>query len=301
MKGIARVNLPRKARDFDTEAKLELFRVESRALFRNFMKENCGKNGKQMSNLTAGEARGLKSLMKRMGEGELVVCPTDKTGKFAVMGRDIYESSGMVHTEGDDIVGWEDLKISQREVNGHTSMLAKIFRIGENWGHEDRVRETIMGEALQVCPIQLLYKDHKGWVKSMGKIPPTRQVAGGHRGINLHLSELVSDLMEPMVGAIKGGREAISTEDMVAKVEGVNKNMEGWTKTSWWEGEKVENYVACGTCEGKFDIEMWDEKAPELWTCGRTDSPDPRASKDNLKISEDPEEAQVGAEHGLGW
>ena len=43
-------------------------------------------------------------------EGELVVCPTDRTGKFAVMGRDIYE--------GDDIVGWEDLKIFQREVNG---------------------------------------------------------------------------------------------------------------------------------------------------------------------------------------
>ena len=80
------------------------------------MKENCGKNGNQISNLTAGEARGLKSLMKRMGEGELVVCPTDKTGKFAVMGRDIYESSGMVHTEGDDIVGWEDLKNSQREL-----------------------------------------------------------------------------------------------------------------------------------------------------------------------------------------
>ena len=117
-----------------------------------------------------------------------------------------------------------------------------------------------------------------------GKNSPVRQVAGGHRGINLHLSELVSDLMEPMVGAIKGGREAISTEDMVAKVEGVNKNMEGWTKTSWWEGEKVENYVACGKCEGKFDIQMWDEKAPELCTCGMTDSPDPGLVRTSSKF-----------------
>ena len=49
-----------------------------------------------------------------------------------------------------------------------------------------------MGENQSVCPLSLLFKDHKGWEASSGKDPPTRPVAGGHLGINLHISEVVS-------------------------------------------------------------------------------------------------------------
>ena len=52
-------------------------------------------------------------------------------------------------------------------------------------------------------------------------------MAGGHVGLNMNLSEMVSDILEPMVGTIQGGTEVISTEDMVANVEEVNKGMEG--------------------------------------------------------------------------
>merc|ERR1711942_341518 len=62
-------------------------------------------------------------------------------------------------------------------LNGHTSMLIKCFKIGAYWKHGDRVRETMMGEGQAVCPLSLLYKDHKGWSASMGSPPPTRPVA----------------------------------------------------------------------------------------------------------------------------
>ena len=52
--------------------------------------------------------------------------------------------------------------------------------------------------------------------------PPTRPVVGGHLGINLHISEIVSDVLDPVVGCYKGGREIISTEDLLAKIEMMN-------------------------------------------------------------------------------
>ena len=39
----------------------------------------------------------------------------------------------------------------------------------------------------------------------MGTITPTRLVMGGNVGMNLHLSEIVSDLLDPIVEEYEGG------------------------------------------------------------------------------------------------
>ena len=131
--------------------------------------------------------------------------------------------SGMVHVRSDKEVTWGELRDSQRELNGHVSVLIKTFKIGSYWDHGDRVRETMMKDNQAVCPLSLLFKDHKGWVAtSGGTAPPTRPVAGGHLGINLHISEIVSDLLDPVVPHIVGGMEIISTEDLIARVEIMN-------------------------------------------------------------------------------
>ena len=108
-------------------------------------------------------------------------------------------------------------------------MLIKIFKIGKNWSQGDRIRETIMGESMENCPVHLLYKDHKGLKPDEGGVPPTRQVAGENRGVNLYLCEIVSDILEPMVGVVIGGHEVISTEDLVARVD----NLEGDRWVTW--------------------------------------------------------------------
>ena len=53
-------------------------------------------------------------------------------------------------------------------------------------------------------------------------MPPTRHVASGNVGMNLHLSELVSDLLEPVVGTLNG-TEVISTEDLLAQIDELNE------------------------------------------------------------------------------
>ena len=185
-----------------------------------------------------------------MKDGELVVIPTDKSGNLAIMSQDTYKRAGMKHTMEDMEVTWEQIKDSQRELNGHVSMIIKIFKIGSYWKHELRIRESMMGEGQSICPLSLLFKDHKGWTSEMGTVPPTRPVAGGHLGINLHLSELVSDILDPVVGEYRGGREIISTEDGIARMEKLNDQNEGWSSYSYWEDMIEEEYRACRECVG---------------------------------------------------
>ena len=145
-------------------------------------------------------------------------------------------------------------------------MMMKVFKIGKYWDHGPRIRETIMGESLSICPLSLLFKDHKGWTAGSGTVPPTRPVVGGHMGINLHLSELVSDILDPVVGHYEGGMEVISTEDLIARMEMLNTRNKGWTSTSFWGGLTTDEYRACQDCIGTDDY-CWDEDDPETCAC----------------------------------
>ena len=261
----ARVIFPRTG-SFQVEAKFELIRIEAMQVFEEYAREKCGKGGKQHSNLNKSEQRGLKSLLKRTKEGEIVVLPTDKTGNFSVMDRARYEEAGLSHVKKDQEVGWAELRQAQKELNGHTSMLIKIFKIGSDWNHGQRVRESMLGNSLEVCPVHLLFKDHKGWSEDKGGVPPTRHVAGGDRGMNLHISEIVSDILEPMVGRVEGGQEIISTEDGLSTFEDINVEMEGWSSTSWWDGLQYKEMVACGKCE-ESEGYTWTEDKPDLCRC----------------------------------
>ena len=138
------------------------------------------------------------------------------------MSCDSYRRAGLKHTLGDKLVTWDDIWESQKELNGHVSMLVKVLKIGSAWDHGPRIRETVMRENMSICPMSLLFKDHKGWSPTSGTAPPTRPVVGGHLGIHMHISELVSDILDSVVAHYMGGREIISTEDMLVRVEVLN-------------------------------------------------------------------------------
>ena len=58
------------------------------AAFKEYVRLNCEKDGRQKRNLSVAEMRGLKSLKKRVREGQIVVLPTVKTGRFCIMKSD---------------------------------------------------------------------------------------------------------------------------------------------------------------------------------------------------------------------
>ena len=266
MKGNSRVYFPRKARSLEEEATFEALRLELMGAFKKYVSRNCKKGGVQEPNLTPSQARGLKSLRKRFKDGDLVIIPTDKSGNVAILSRKSYLEAGMKHTLGDREVTWQIIKEAQREINGHVSMLIKTFKIGHNWDHGARIRESTMGESLSVCPLSLLFKDHKGWTLDSGTVPPTRPVVGGHVGLNLHISEIVSDILDPVVATYQGGHEVISTEDMVARGEIINSENSDWSKYKFWEDMHSRDYRACTVCHGDEEYVL-DENNPEYCGC----------------------------------
>ena len=179
--------------------------------------------------MSKAEQDGLKSLQKRVAEGELVILPTDKSGRFAVMSMATYIAAGMVHVKDDMEVGLDERRANQKVINGAVSMLLKIFQVGKDCRHETRWRESMLSKGLEACPLWLLFKDHKLWESSRGTAPPSRPVMGGNSGMNTHLSEILSWLLEPLATAMIGrSSEVISGEDLKNKMDSLNTRNRNW-------------------------------------------------------------------------
>ena len=93
----------------------------------------------------------------------LNVCPLSEffylpdIGRFAVMSMSTYIKAGEVHVEGDEEIRLKELKANQRQMNGHISILIKVFGIGKDWRQKQSISESMIGLSLSACPLWLLY------------------------------------------------------------------------------------------------------------------------------------------------
>ena len=171
------------------------------------------------------------------------------------------EEAGAVHTSKDKKVSQIEIDKVEAEINGNVSLLIKFFRLGQGWNQVRRVRETMLTGSQAICPLYLTFKDHKGWSAESGKPPPTRPIAGGNVGLNLSLSEVISEVCEALVIHAEESKEVISTEDMIARIKELNERNKDWTEFGWWEGrESLDGgLVGCNKCK-----EEGDEKRGKL-------------------------------------
>ena len=116
-----------------------------------------------------------------------------------------YVRVGMLHTDKDVEVDLAFLQENQRRIICYISMLCKIFKIGEAHKHKDRVRSLKITLSLSIAPMFLLFKDHKGWSLETGKPLPSRPVVSAGSGQKDRLSEIISNLLEPVVKTWSGG------------------------------------------------------------------------------------------------
>ena len=135
MKYNKRVTLP-KSSSMEMEALIEVRRKRAMQLYNICIKKLGEGAEKGMDNLSMGEKRGLKSLKKRVAEGEIVVCQTDKSGRFCVLTRDQYLQAGNVHTVNDKNVTIEEQEEIERAVNGHVRWWGAIWDLGSTWSQE---------------------------------------------------------------------------------------------------------------------------------------------------------------------
>ena len=154
-------------------------------VFGDYKKEKCNKMGGQMPNLTKSQQEGLDSLKKRIKNMEVVICTTDKSGKFAIVGIEEYKRMGLKHTLKDKVITEEQAAKFQRQLIGHCKVWTKILNTGGDWGHRDRVMDTVVDKGVEVPPMYLLIKDHKG--RDQDGLLPTRPVVSACSSMGVHL------------------------------------------------------------------------------------------------------------------
>ena len=77
----------------------------------------------------------------------------------------------------------------------------------------------------------------------------------------------MSDILELMVGTLVNGEEVISTEDLLARIDSLNREMKNWHEGWHWQGVKEGGYVACDNCMGTGEYTFEDDEEPEWCTC----------------------------------
>ena len=206
------------------EAGLELRRDKYLSEFRNYVKQNCDKGFQQKPNLTSQQRKGIKKLSKRVADGEIIICLTDKSGRLAVLPMEMYHEAAKVHIGKDVEVDFHEAERTQKLLNGHVSSWLKMTRMGEKWQHQDRQRATHMENSVSIAPLYLLIKDHKKY--SGSGPPPTRPVCGAISGMNVHLSNILSPYLDALASEMPNSMEVISTEDALSRIDEFNSEEE---------------------------------------------------------------------------
>ena len=103
-------------------------------------------------------------------------------------------------------------------------MLSKEFNIGGDWNHLDRVLDKVTSQGCEVPPMYLLLKDHKK--VSPDSLIPTRPVVSGCSSMSVHITNILSDILEPLARRLGIEYEFQSTEDLLAKIDNYNDRLQ---------------------------------------------------------------------------
>ena len=154
-----RITLPRPLKPI-REAEIEIRRREYLRVFEKFKKEET-KKGKQETNMTEKERKGLDSIKKRVKSGEIVILKTDKSSKLAAMRTDKYLEMGRGTRVKDRKVGRKEIIEREKVLNEHTEMWGRMTKAGEDHEHSDRIRKSRTSKSNNVANFYFMYKDHK--------------------------------------------------------------------------------------------------------------------------------------------
>ena len=125
---------------------------------------------------------------------------TDKSGRFAVDTPENYEEAVMIHTRNDKQIDEDKVRQIENKMNQHMKQFNKMFQVGTENGHEQRVE---MATRSTNTPAPLMYglrKDHKA-TEDPVKGPPVRPVCGANQAPNCRLSNFLSRIINDFADA----------------------------------------------------------------------------------------------------
>ena len=145
---------------------------------------------------------------------------TDNSSRFVATTEEEYLKMGRDHTKKDKKIGRWEICMLEKTLNSHAVCWCKIWNSGENHGHMPRIIASKTSISNNEADMYCLYKDHKA---EPGK---SRPVVTGCNSNTRGFSNSVSDLLESVNKANTTPYEAISSEDMLAKITRYNKKAE---------------------------------------------------------------------------
>ena len=115
------------------------------------------------SSLTKSEQEGMERLLSRIEAREIIIYPTDKSGKLAVTTFENYHKQGEKHVKSDEKIGWLEVNKIMNTVKGHLRALNKIFNTGASHSKRSKERAWRAKEAMAtiVPNMYIFLKDHK--------------------------------------------------------------------------------------------------------------------------------------------
>ena len=191
-----RVFLPG-ARPPGEEAELSTRSSRILAAVSSYIDNKCDDRGNQKDKiLSREESEGVKELLKKIKDEEVVVTKTDKSHRLALIEIGMFENMGKEHTKKDRKVDWDTIRLKQVRLTGLCRGLSKCFGVGESWGvrNIERVRDsyhTLSG----IAPVfTVMPKDHK---KMNGDVPPSRPLCKASTAacMNGRLSDILTDIL----------------------------------------------------------------------------------------------------------
>ena len=115
-----RIETPEELKDSKIEIAIASVKSKLSNINEEYISEKCDQRGKILeTNLTNDEITGLKSLKERIKNGEIMVAPTDKSGKLSVNTRDNYIASLESHVNNDIVITWEEKSKIENILNAH--------------------------------------------------------------------------------------------------------------------------------------------------------------------------------------
>ena len=165
-----------------------------------YIKNKCDNHGNiQESNLTPEQQQGLKSLVKKVKDKEIIVQQTDKGGDLALYNLETYLAAMVTHTNPDPEISWDDHSKLESSLNASTIQTARILMVGAKWKHWSRVKSAVTSHDGPIPLLSGLPKTHKDLShlpkEEQDRGPPVRPVCGASESNNGPLSDLLSQII----------------------------------------------------------------------------------------------------------
>ncbi len=209
----ARTCMPPKLKD-EKEVPLQELKLK----LTNITKDYAKKNKNEKKNLSDNEKEGIKSLIERRDNKEIVIFQTDKSGKFSIDSTENYVASSRVHFQ-DETITMEEAREIETEVNAHAVFWVRMMKAGENQNDGERYESSMRSHYGKVSEAYTFRKDHKQY-DDEEKGPPVRPVCDGSDSIGRRFSYMISRILQEVNKEKESGCN--STEDMLAAIQHTN-------------------------------------------------------------------------------